>query len=162
MRVPRPNFSNPRKDASTSVNQLRFSVRSVAFLSILLALSVVLAACSSGEEDGGGGGGGNGGGGGTATVENGEVAISADNLEFDVSTIEAPAGEEFTINFTNLESQPHNVALYVEEGGDTIVEGEIVTGPDGTDQVVVPALDPGTYYFQCDVHPDMNGTIVVG
>jgi plastocyanin len=27
--------------------------------------------------------------------------------------------------------------------------------------VVVPALDPGTYFFKCDVHPDMNGTIVV-
>ena len=162
MRVPRPNFSNPRKDASTSVHQLRFSVRSVAFLSVLLALSVVLAACSSGEEDGGGDGGGNGGGGGTATVENGEVAVSADNLEFDVSTIEATAGEEFTITFTNLEPQPHNVAVYVEEGGDAIVQGEVITEPDQTNQIVVPALDAGTYYFQCDLHPDMNGTIVVG
>jgi plastocyanin len=143
------------------MHQLRSSVRSVAFLSVLLALSVVLAACSSGEE-GGGDGGDNGGGGGTATVENGEVAVSADNLEFDVSTIEAPAGEEFTITFTNLESQPHNVSVYVEEGGDSIVEGEIIEVPDETTQIVVPALDAGTYYFQCDVHPEMNGTIVVG
>jgi plastocyanin len=143
------------------MHQLRFSLRSVAFLSVLLALSVVLAACSSGEE-GGGDGGGDGGGGGTATVENGEVAVSADNLEFDVSTIEAPAGEEFTISFTNLESQPHNVSVYVEEGGDSIVEGEIIEVPDETTQIVVPALDAGTYYFQCDVHPEMNGTIVVG
>ena len=26
----------------------------------------------------------------------------------------------------------------------------------------IPALDPGTYYFHCDVHPTMNGTLVVG
>jgi plastocyanin len=23
----------------------------------------------------------------------------------------------------------------------------------------VPALDPGTYFFRCDVHPQMNGTL---
>jgi len=23
----------------------------------------------------------------------------------------------------------------------------------------VPALDPGSYYFRCDVHPQMNGTL---
>ena len=145
------------------MHQLRFGLRSAVFLSVLLALSVVLAACSSGGDDGGGGdGGGNGGGGGTVTVENGEVAVSADNLEFDVSTIEATAGEEFTITFTNLESQPHNVAVYVEEGGEPIVQGEVITGPDATNQIVVPALDEGTFYFQCDFHPDKNGTIVVG
>jgi plastocyanin len=25
----------------------------------------------------------------------------------------------------------------------------------------VPPLDPGSYYFQCDVHPNMNGTVTV-
>ena len=25
----------------------------------------------------------------------------------------------------------------------------------------VPGLPAGTYYFQCDVHPDMNGALVV-
>ena len=42
-----------------------------------------------------------------------------------------------------------------------IVVGEVITGPDATTQIVVPALDAGTYYFQCDIHPDMNGTVVV-
>ena len=61
------------------------------------------------------------------------------------------------------ESQPHNVAVYSEAdgGGDEIVIGDIITGPDVTTQVVVPALEPGTYYFRCDVHPEMEGTIVV-
>ncbi len=91
----------------------------------------------------------------------GEVAISADDLVFDLSTINATAGEEFTITFTNNESQPHNVAVYTEEGGEEIVIGEVITGPDATTQIVVPALDAGTYYFRCDVHPEMEGTIVV-
>ena len=141
------------------MHQIRFSLRSATAFSVLLIVSLILAACSSG--DGGGGDGGDGGGGATATVENGEVAISADNLEFDVSTIEAPAGEDFTITLTNLESQPHNVALYTEEGGEAIVQGEVITGPDQTTQVVVEGLESGTYYFQCDVHPDMNGSVVV-
>ena len=25
----------------------------------------------------------------------------------------------------------------------------------------IPALMPGTYYFHCDVHPTMNGTVTV-
>ena len=91
----------------------------------------------------------------------GEVAISANNLEFDASTIEAPAGAEFTITLTNNESQPHNIAIYSEEGGEEIVVGEVITGPDATTETIVPALEPGTYYFQCDIHPDMNGTVVV-
>jgi plastocyanin len=125
---------------------------------LLAALIIGLAACSSG--------GGNGGsacpGTGTATAVGGEVAICADDLVFDADTIEAPAGEEFTITLTNAESQPHNVSLYTEEGGEEIVTGEVITGPDATTQVVVPALDAGTYYFRCDVHPEMEGTVVIG
>jgi plastocyanin len=26
----------------------------------------------------------------------------------------------------------------------------------------VPELEAGTYYFQCDVHPNMNGTVTAG
>jgi plastocyanin len=26
----------------------------------------------------------------------------------------------------------------------------------------IPPLPPGEYYFLCIVHPDMNGTVVVG
>jgi plastocyanin len=36
--------------------------------------------------------------------------------------------------------------------------GQIVTS--ATSDQVVPALKAGTYFFRCDVHHDMTGTIV--
>lgn len=133
----------------------------------VMTLAFVLVACSGGGTDGTDGTDGadasGDASGGTVAVTDGDVVITADDLAFDASTIQAPAGQEFTITFTNAESQPHNVAVYSEAdgGGDEIVIGEIITGPDVTTQVVVPALEPGTYYFRCDVHPEMEGTIVV-
>ena len=97
----------------------------------------------------------------TVSVSGGKVAISADKLKFDVGTITAKAGEAFTITFTNKEGQPHNVAVYRSKGGENIVRGEIITGPDKSNEISVPALAAGTYYFQCDVHPEMSGSVVV-
>lgn len=141
-----------------------FALRRGALLT--LALPIVLAACGGGAGSpaasaGGGTDGGGTDGGGTVAVVDGNVDLSADNLEFDASVIEAPAGEEFTITFTNLEAQPHNVVIQVEEGGEKIASTEILTGPDATEVLTVPALEPGEYYFLCEVHPDMNGVIVV-
>lgn len=131
-------------------------LRPGAALSSFVVIGLLLAACSGGEAEGTCPGSG-----ATATVADGDVALCSDDLEFDASTIEAPDGGDFTITYTNVESQPHNVAIYTEDGGEEIVIGEIITGPDVTTQVVVPALDPGTYYFRCDVHPEMEGTIVI-
>jgi plastocyanin len=142
------------------MNLTSFALRRGAVLSLILGLAFVLAACS-GNGDGSPAASGGTSGGATVTVENGNVDLSADNLEFSASVIEAPAGEEFTITLTNLESQPHNVAVLTEEGGDEVVRGEVITGPDAETTITVPALEPGEYYFLCDVHPEMNGTIVV-
>ncbi len=136
------------------------ALRRGATLSLSLGLAVALAACGGGDDSPAASSGGDAGG-GTVAVVDGNVDLSANNLEFDASVIEAPAGEEFTITFTNNESQPHNVAVDMEEGGDEIVTGEVITGPDATTTITVPALEPGEYYFLCDVHPNMNGTIVV-
>ena len=108
------------------------------------------------------GGGGGGGGQGAQTpgqTVDAEQSIAAQNLEFNTDTLLVPAGSEFTLSFTNNESQPHNVAIYREEGGEEIFVGEVITGPDNTVEYTIPALEVGTYYFQCDVHPEMNGTV---
>ena len=78
----------------------------------------------------------------------------------------APADQAFTIDFTNNDSgTPHNVDILDQAGG-THLGG--ATGP--TDTITGPAsvtynVDPlksGIYYFQCDIHPNMSGTFVVG
>jgi plastocyanin len=130
------------------------ALRLTGLLSLIGLLSLTLVAC-------GGAASTPGAGGATATVSAGKVAISADNLKFDVGTIKAKAGEAFTITFTNKEGQPHNVAVYRSQGGEKIVVGEVITGPDKSTAIAVPALEAGTYYFQCDVHPNMNGLVVV-
>lgn len=137
-------------------------LRRAALLSLSLLLGIVLAACSGGDSPSGGDtSAGDTSAGGTVAVADGAVAVSAADLAFDASTIEAPAGEAFTINFTNNEDQPHNIAIYAEEGGEEIFVGEIITGPGETIEYSIPALDAGEYYFQCDVHTDMNGSVVV-
>jgi plastocyanin len=142
--------------------EMRIPLRRGALLALTLGIALALAACGGGDGNGGNGNGGDGnGGGGTATVSGGTVEISADDLEFDVATIEAPAGEAFTVVFTNEEAAQHNFAVYTEEGGDVIVQGDFI-GEGETDEVEVPALDPGEYFFVCDVHPDMTGSVVVG
>ena len=142
------------------MHHLSFALRRSALLTVSLGLALALVACGGGD-DPSPAASDDSSAGGTVAVVDGNVDLSADDLEFDATVIEAPAGEEFTITFTNLESQPHNVAVDTEEGGDEIVTGEVITGPDATTTITVPALDPGEYFFVCDVHPDMNGTIVV-
>lgn len=141
------------------MNRSSFALRRGATLSLTLGLAVALAACGGGtespaasEDDSGGG---------TIAVVDGNVELSADKLKFDANVIQAPAGEAFTITFTNHEAVPHNVAVDTEEGGDEIVTGDVITGPEATTTISVPALEPGEDYFLCDIHPGMNGTIIV-
>jgi plastocyanin len=106
-------------------------------------------------ETGGGGPGGGGPGAG--------VTVQAQNLAFDTSEIDLPADAPSTITFDNQDAGvPHNIAIYNDSSlGEALFTGEIVTGPV-TAEYQVPALTAGEYYFHCDVHPNMNGSVVVG
>lgn len=139
-------------------------LRRGAAILLILALTLLLAACAADDGGNGGDDGGSpdaGGGSGTATVSGGTVEVAADNLQFDVNTIEAPADEAFTITLVNNDTAPHNISIYREEGGEEIVVGDVINGGE-TVEVEVPALEAGEYYFVCDIHPEMNGTVVVG
>jgi plastocyanin len=91
----------------------------------------------------------------------GAVSVVAKGIAFDTSSLSAPAGKGFTISFDNQDAGvPHNVAIYTTSAATTtLFRGTIVTGPK-TITYHVPALQPGSYFFRCDVHPQMRGTLV--
>jgi plastocyanin len=105
------------------------------------------------------------GGGTTGTApcqpEGTELQIAAQNLQFDTDCLAAPVAEPFTIAFDNQDALPHNVAIYEEEGGAALFTGETFTGPAAETYEPEPIEQEGNLYFQCDVHPTMNGTFVV-
>jgi plastocyanin len=115
------------------------------------------AAETGGGEPGGGGVEPGGGG------PDGGVTVVAQNLAFDASEIDLPADAPSTITFDNQDAGvQHNIAIYNDSSlAEALFTGEIVTGPASADYQV-PALTAGEYYFHCDVHPNMNGSVVVG
>jgi plastocyanin len=113
-------------------------------------LAIALAACSSG-----------GGSAASATPPpEADLTVESVDMAFDTDTITLTAGEATTLFYRNLDGAPHNIAIYTDEGASE----ELFVGETITDDAVtyeIPALEPGTYYFQCDVHPSMNGTVIV-
>lgn len=139
------------------VTQLRLALRRGALIAFISLAALALVACGGGTTDPGDGASG----GGTISVANGVAEVSADDLSFDAGTIQAPAGEDFVLRFTNNENMPHNLSVYTEEGGTQIAVGNIINEGE-TDEVAVAALEPGEYFFVCDVHPnEMTGVLVV-
>lgn len=89
--------------------------------------------------------------------------LTAKNLSFDKTALTVPAGAAVTLSFSNQDTGiPHNFAAYTNSGGSTsIFVGQTINGP-GTVTYKFPApATPGTYFFRCDVHPSMTGSLVV-
>jgi plastocyanin len=82
-------------------------------------------------------------------------------LAFNTATLALPVGKTVALTFDNQGAGiPHNVGIYDQKGGKELFQGKIVTGPAKVVYDVTP-LAAGTYWFQCDVHPSMNGTVNV-
>jgi plastocyanin len=92
-----------------------------------------------------------------------DVTVCAfDEQAFVPSRLEVPAGEPIGLAFSNEdEGVPHNVAIYTDDSAEeSLFVGDQFVGPDET-TYEVPPLDAGSYYFRCDVHPIMDGTLEV-
>src|SRR5215210_1663411 len=123
--------------------------RSILRLGLLVVIAVS-AACSSAA------------GGQPASagpVDPNAPVISAQGSAFSPATLTVKSGKAFGLTLDNKDAAPHNVAIYKDSSATQQVSvGEIVSSNSATQQV--PALDKGTYYFRCDVHHEMTGSIV--
>jgi plastocyanin len=87
------------------------------------------------------------------------------SLSFSTNVLMAPAGAQVTLTYTNNSPLAHN--WHVFNGPDatasTLAMTNIITGPGASDSVTFTApTQPGSYFFQCDVHPTiMTGTLQV-
>jgi plastocyanin len=99
----------------------------------------------------------------TAAEGAGGIKVVAQNTAFDVKEIDLPADTPATLTVENKDPFAHNLAIYQDESasGTPLFTFEPFPGP-ATKSFPVPAIKEGEYYFHCDIHPTMNGTVVVG
>lgn len=117
---------------------------------VAVTLAAVLAACGTTSADGGS----------DPDPADTDVTVTAADMAFDPDTVTVAAGEAFTIAFVNEDAMPHNIAVYTDASkSEKVFEGEMVTG--GSVVYDLPALDAGEYFFDCSLHPNMTGTLVV-
>lgn len=91
-------------------------------------------------------------------------AVTATDNKFDKATLQAPPSTEVTYTFKNDGKVKHNIHFLTKAGGDTLAQGAEGSILDGGKSETLTFTTPaaGSYYFQCDLHPDqMKGTFEV-
>jgi len=89
------------------------------------------------------------------------TTIIAKLSAFNVSTFNLRANTTDSITLDNQDAGvPHNLQIYDKEGGNLLVPG--VPFFPGIDKKTWSFQAPkaGTYYFQCQVHPTMKGSVI--
>ena len=115
-----------------------------------MTLALVLAAC--------------GGEGKTTTPAAGggetDITLIGQNIAFDLTELNVPAGEQITITFENRDGGiRHNLLINGPSGR---IATDIEAGPV-TQTLTFTIDEAGTYRFLCEVHPSvMVGELVVG
>ena len=101
---------------------------------------------------------------GTVTVSEGAGAVEvvAQNTAFDTDEIHLPADTPSKLALDNEDAFAHNLSIYEDDtaSGVPLFTFEPFSGP-ATKTFDVRALAEGEYYFRCDIHPTMEGTVVV-
>lgn len=81
---------------------------------------------------------------------------------FSARRITVPAGTQVTFTLTNKGQAVHNWHVLSVQGSDGKDITLPLTSPGATNTMTFTISQPGSYNFQCDVHPqDMTGTLTV-
>ena len=97
-----------------------------------------------------------------STDASNSVTLTANNLQFSTTCIQAVVGKNIVIHFTNEEAVPHDVAVFKDNTKKELLgKSDIVTGPNGSTTLTIPVQLPGQLYFECTIHTSMNGSLVV-
>jgi plastocyanin len=115
----------------------------------VVAFALVAVACSSSSRSGSAAP--------APSAPPGGAVIVAQDIKFDRATLTVPAGTAAPLLFENRDGAPHNVSISAADGSKAFT-GETFNGP-GSRTYQLPSLTAGTYQFQCDVHPEMKGTL---
>jgi plastocyanin len=87
------------------------------------------------------------------------IEVTASNFNFSPSRIQIGAGVETTIQMTNQDDGiPHSFHVMA---GDVDEATPTFTPDDGPMSITFTVDTPGNYTFACDVHPTMQGALVV-
>lgn len=97
--------------------------------------------------------------------EGGGLTVVAANIAFESDTLALKAGAANEVTLDNQDSAEHNISIYAspEDGTsltDPLFEGDIIPGGESI-TYAIEGLEAGEAYFQCDVHPNMNGTVTI-
>jgi plastocyanin len=101
------------------------------------------------------------------TPQNGVIQVVAKSIQFNTKCMQVPSNAVTKIDFSNEDpGTPHNIEVYTNSSATTRLTGatgptNTIVGVSQTTYTIPSGLQPGTYYFKCDVHPGMNGKFVV-
>ena len=89
------------------------------------------------------------------------VPERAQNVAFADTQLTLKANSDVEIKFTNADKGiQHNMVIFTTDPSNAVFRGDLVTGV-ATVTYAFHSPPPGTYNFQCEVHPTMKGTITV-
>ncbi len=92
-----------------------------------------------------------------------KLTLVAENTKFDKTSLEAPAGKVVILTMENKDSIEHTFSLYQSADSNApLFAGQKFAGPSFLTYQFTAPDTPGTYHFQCDIHPStMNGDFIV-
>jgi plastocyanin len=112
---------------------------------VLALVAVLVAACGGAPSP-------------SPTIPAGAIVVHAKDRAFDTKALQVHAGIEFPLVFVNEDGDLHNIAIRTQSGsgGDLLFRFDAVS----TKTVVLTVSIPkGNWFFLCEVHPDMWGTV---